>query len=61
MLENNQNVDMQFTDADLESWCCYNENNNELFNEFLFGKSFGSNPEIIDDQMTHILENLKTD
>lgn len=59
--ENNLNGDVQFADPDSESWSRYNENNNELFSDFLFGESFGSNSEIIDNQISHILENFQTD
>lgn len=50
------NGDEPNVDAEAETWCMYNENNNAIFHEYLFGDSLGNNEEIIDNQISNILE-----
>ena len=52
----NQNVDNE-----AESWSMYNESNNDLLNEFLFGDTLENNTEIINNQIDNILDNFKMD
>ena len=44
-----------------EEWVEYNENNNDLLNDFLFGSTLDNNSEIIENQMNNILDNFHSD
>ena len=39
----------------------YNESNNDLLNEFMFGDTLENNTEIISNQIDNILDNFKMD